>query len=694
MAQATPMGNRSDVSVQDSSALELLNKVEAAVDWMGNKQFFERQWAINQAFLLGHQDISWDRYGQQPYDRRFAKHRTTYTANKVIDAYEKAVTLLTQTAPRWASAPGTSSLEDTFASRVANKLLEHYEHELEMNEKDVELVQWAALTGTAFYYNTAQRNARTKQRIYFDPFSRQPMPAGALSDTLRRTLEQTGAYRDYYATEPDVAVLSPYRVIFEPAASSVDQARYMLHITPMSIDEIYERWDVIADQEDPPVGMTNWESRLRSFWGPMRGSGARGDHENDDKQTIVKEVVVKPHVEFNPRTGKYDEYPDGRHVVIAGGKIVVNDVNHYHVAGFRNGFPVTETVWHKVPGRIWGMGLVEIMIDPQKAYNDIRRRTLDMFRLMGQPKWISPYGAGLKRDAINDRPGEIIEFNASAGPAPQSVTPTPFPPHAVEHLAANASRDLQDSAAQHDLMQSRIPSEMRSGPAMQMAMEGDMMSLGPKNRSLERCRSRVGENLMRTAAEVLDDASLHEILGPQHGMDVTHFRAASLKGVKSIRVIRGSMMPESQGLIFQRALDMVATGGLNPQGSDADREVLIRASQFHEFDPEIQDATQERRKHERQVEMLFLPLEHPGFAVPLVNAWDNDQIAIKVLLERMRSPEFDRLPEVQQKLIEGKFELHAKRLRKAEESRMMMLMAAKGAPGQKGTPSPPKQQRK
>lgn len=685
---------RSDVSTKDNSALQLLSNVQASVNWTGSKQFFERQWMINHAHYLGHQDIRWNRYANRPVGKRFPSHRTTATFNKIRPAVEVAQSLMTQQRPKWTCKPQTSSFEDTQASRVGASLLDHYWDELELELKVSELVLWATICGTAFLYNTTKSDPRTKQRVYIDPISKQPMPGSAIHDSMRRMMEEAGLYLDYLAHEPDLRVLSPFRIAQEPRAASLDDARYIFHVTEMSIDEVYERWGTVVSAEEHPLGMANYENRLKSFWGSQEGAGAVNEMDGDGRSTSVQEVILKPYVEQNSRTGKWDEYPNGRHVVVAGGSVMIDDENPYYKAGFRSGFPFTKFDWISVPGRFWGMALVEELIDPQKAYNDIRRREIDLFRLMGQPKWTAPMGANLKRDAINDKPGEIIEWNASSGPAPTPVLPTPFAPGVVQTLQASAYRDIQDSAGQHDTMSGNAPAQMRSGPAIQLAREGDMHNLSPKAQRLEKCVGDAAENLLRTAAEVLDENSYIEIVGSHRDLDLVHFKGASLKGVKSVRVIRGSMMPQSAALQFQKALDLVQTGGLNPGGSSADREILVRAAAFHEHDVELNTLVQERKRAERENESMFAPLDSGMFHIAQVMPFDDDMIHLQAHYERVRSPEFEKLSPEQREAILGHNYQHEERIRQMEQQRMMMTMMMKGAPGEKGTPSPPKPDKK
>lgn len=676
---------------KERSAIQFAQSVGSAGGWEVNKYPYERQWMVNLAFLMGHQDIAWDRNTHRPVSRKLPRHRSNYVANKILPMVERAQAEICESTARWAVKPRNSSREYRAAARFGKQFLAEMWDEMDMQETKLpELALWAITCGTGFLYNTVKTDPRTKERIYIDPRSGQTLAPSMIGEGVRRMLDNAGSYVDYMAPHPDVEVLSPFRIMVDPDAESLEKARTMQHWSSMSIDEVWERWGVVVPVEALPSGMLEYERRLRSFFGPAHGItfGTTASTSPESSQTAIQEVISKPYVE--KRHGKWIEYPEGRHVILAGGVVVHDDVNNFYKLGFKNGFPITDFRWHQVPGRFWGESMVTQELDPQKAYNDVRRREQDNFRLMGQPKWISPFGANLKKKSINDAAGEVIEYNFMGGGKPEQVTPTPFHPSIVSGLAANAMADMQDAASQHDLLRMSTPSEMRLGPIMELAREGDRIGKRPVVGRMEKCVSQTGSNLLITAAEVMSDSGLMELVGDDYGIGAGVFRKSLLKGIRSVKVIRGSMEAGSAATDAQKALDSVQAGGLDPASNPGDRAVFLEALNYEGYDPDIVAVRLEREVALRENDQMFAMPGGGEFNLPPINDTDLDEVHLQVHGEEMRSPGFKLLPVAQQEAIRGHYQAHAKRVQGAMREAERRTLVAKGAPGQKGTPSPPK----
>lgn len=681
------------ISEKERDALQWASHISSASGWELNKYPYERQWMVNIAFMLGHQDIAWNRETGVPEARRLPRHRSTYVANKILHMVEKAQAEICESSAKWTTKvrPGSGS-EGRIANRVGKRVLEELWSDLDMQEEKLpELALWSITCGTGFLYNTVKTDPRTRERIYIDPKSKETIAASMLGEGMRRFLDQVGSYVDYMAPSPDVQVVSPFRVLIDPHADSLAKARTMQHWSSMSIDEVYEKFGVVVPRVSLPSGMLEYESRLRSFYGPATGAayGASATVQPDTNSTALQEVIAKPYVaKIN---GKWKEFPKGRHVIIAGGVVVHDDINAFYDKGYKNGFPLTEFVWHKIPGRFWGESLVSQMLDPQRAYNDVRRREQDNFRVMGQPKWIVPFGANLKRKSINDAAGEVIEYNMMGGGKPEPVIGTPYHPGIVGGLATNAMTDLQDVASQHNIMGASTPSEMRLGPVMELAREGDRIGKRPIVGRLEKCVGSVGENLLVTAAEIMDETAFFELIGDEFGIGAETFRVAILKNIRSVKVKRGSMEAGSAATDAQKALDAVQAGGLQPGVNANDRAMFLEAMNYGGYDPDIVAVNVEREVASRENDSMMAMVGTPEFRLAQVGPTDDDIIHLQTHAETMRSRDFQLLPEPQKQAVIGHYMEHAKRVQGAKQEQERQTLIAKGAPGQKGTPSPPKQ---
>lgn len=678
-----------EIKPDEREALAWATSVEDGIGWQATKYPFEWQWIVNLAYLEGHQDFDWDPFSNRPIARG-AKQRNKYVANKIAVAFETAVAQLTDSHPKFSALGNTASHEDRIASRVATKYLDAFWKARDMRNKLEQLVRWAAATGTGVLYNTTVQDPTTRQRIYIDPRSGAEIPAYALNDHAKRFLETQGLFFDYHSVEPDIEVESPFSIAFDGNAKDIKTARRMIHRKIVSVEEVYERFGVIVPNQEPPSYMAEFEQRLLSFYGAASiGPVSVGKQSQTGfNTTLIQEVISKP---FAERTsdGKWKEWPNGRYCVTAGGRVIHDGENPYYAAGYKHGFPVSLFTFIPSLGRIWGKGLIQDLIGPQIAYNEVRRASIEGFKLHGNGKWLVPYGAGMKRGSIDATPGEVLLYKPVHG-TPQHVQPNSFDGNAARELTVLARADLEDSAAQHDVLNSRVPGQIRSGPGMELAREGDLNRYGNISGRLADCVASACHNAIRLAAEVTEDSAIIESIGVLTPNELGHFRAAFLRGIKSVTVIPGSMAPRSKAMVLERVMNMIEIGALQPANSVADRAVLLNASEFNELDPEVLHLNQQRETALRENATLTAPIESGGFQPVQANSFDDDIIHLQEHYSEMMRPEYQYLPNFQKEAFRAHTFQHEQRIQQAQQAQMQQLLIAKGAPGPKGTPSPPK----
>ena len=661
-----------------------------STQWSQYKQAFERQWMVNILQYQGVTNVRWDGVAQQ-----FKKDgRSDYVSNRIAQKVDGIVALMTSAMPEFSAKPGSARHEDRVAARVATRLCEDYYRSTLAKEKEERLVLWSALTGAGFLYNTGKEDNQTKRRLYKDPMTGAYVPADALSEYERIALEQEGDFLDVSDIEPDIEVLSPYAVNFDPEATTIDEARFMVHVEEVSIDYVFERFGVIVGPDSLPPQMVSYRERLATFYGTI-GAGLTwnsrsllGDTSTNTERetTVLKEVVFKPYVQ-KQRNGKWKEYPKGRYVVVAGGRVMYDGDNPFWEAGFKNGFPVSMFGWRPMPGRFWPKSYVEDLIAPARAYNETRRAAIESFRTMGMPKWVTAKGSQLRKGQFDDRSGEVLTYNPHAGPAPAPVLPRSIDGNAVNHLIMAAQADLEDASGIHDLLSAKVPSNMRSGPAMELAMESDVTDLTPKMRRLKGCIENALTNLVRAAGTMLGDDAIVQITGARPG-DVSTFRASLVRGVRSIEIIPGSFAVRSKAAVQEKILNAIQAGALDPASNRGDREVVMRGLEFNEFHTELTRTERQRDTAELENEAMSAPVPLAKF--PSINDFDDDEIHIEVHASFIQSDDFRRLPPAQQSAILGHRMKHVQRRQQAQQAQMEALLVAKGAPGPKGTPSPPK----
>mgnify|MGYP003136108581 FL=1 len=148
--------------------------------------------------------------------------------------------------------------------------------------------------------------------------------------------------------------------------------------------------------------------------------------------------------------------------------------------------PVTFVRYTNVPGRLWGIGLVEPLIELQVMYNKGRSQVMQNAELMGNPKWLVPKSSGVGKDALSDsRPGEKVMYNATAGPAPQQVTAGALPAYVLDNIR-QLSAEMLDVAGVHSTSLGKRAIGIESGAAIESLASRDSQQLQVTQQNLEK----------------------------------------------------------------------------------------------------------------------------------------------------------------------------------------------------------------
>jgi len=169
---------------------------------------------------------------------------------------------------------------------------------------------------------------------------------------------------------------------------------------------------------------------------------------------------------------------DGRHAILAG------DVYIYKGTWKTKTFPVQIIRYTEVPGRLWGIGLMQPLLDLQRLYNEQRTQVVHNVKLMGNPKWAIPKTAGINASSMTNRPGEKIYYNPAGG-APSQIQPVPLPGYVLDSITRTQA-EMHDVAGIHSVSLGKRAVGVSSGRAMQVLSERDTSQLQETQTNVER----------------------------------------------------------------------------------------------------------------------------------------------------------------------------------------------------------------
>jgi hypothetical protein len=241
---------------------------------------------------------------------------------------------------------------------------------------------------------------------------------------------------------------SPYDVVFEPKVNCPNEAQWVAIRTFHTKKALQKAFpDVSKFIAEAPE--TQYDA---SVW---------GDHKPGNRLEL------------------YEIYwRDGRHAFVLNNKYLFKEETKSKI------FPIQVIRYTKIPGQLWGLGLLRPLLELQAYYNKARTQMLLNVELMGNPKWIVPKNSGIPKGAFTNRPGEVIYYNIAGGP-PQQLQAAPLPGYVMDNVQRIHS-EMGDVAGVHSVSLGRRAVGISSGKAIDALSERDMSQLQITQSEIER----------------------------------------------------------------------------------------------------------------------------------------------------------------------------------------------------------------
>ena len=157
-------------------------------------------------------------------------------------------------------------------------------------------------------------------------------------------------------------------------------------------------------------------------------------------------------------------------------------------------WPFAHIRYTAIAGRMWGKGVIEPSIEPQRFYNLIRTATLRNATLCGNPKVLVHNSDAQTASDWTDRPGQVIRWGGDADlavPAPAYLTPPSIPAY-VQNLPTEMMSEILDAMGVHATSLGKRQAGMTSGRAIEALTENDASQLAVTMQNIEFAVQHIG----------------------------------------------------------------------------------------------------------------------------------------------------------------------------------------------------------
>ena len=302
--------------------------------------------------------------------------------------------------------------------------------------------------------------------------------------------------------------------------------------------------------------------------------------------------------------------------------------------------PVQIVRYCKIPGRLWGLGAVEPLLEIQISYNKVRSQIIENAELIGNPKWLIPKTAGVGPNSITSRKGEKIYYNPAGG-VPTAVTPPSLPGFVLQNASQLAS-EMMDVSGLHATSLGKRAVGVTSGKAIEALSGRDMTQLQTTQNDLERASESLGKVVLTLMRRYYTEGKMMRMMDSMGRVVFKYLNSTDLVEDPEICIEAGSLFRNEKQDRDQRILDMLQLGLI-------EKDTALRELKFGTGNSYVSDKLQ-AMAHANDILMAAAD----GKPVEIFPT-DDLQAFEQVFGEFIRSADYYELPYEQQSYVRDVF---------------------------------------
>lgn|SRR3990167_12822 len=552
----------------------------------------EPQWFLNAAFIAGRQWIRWNRTLRTVQDLPEDPQRVRLTINRILPVFTIRKAKVLRNLPRLSVAPASTEDEDTAAAKAGSLLLQYVWDDQAMDTVVAKLMNAMMTYGTAFL------------KVFWD------------EEKESALTEVVGAFDIY----PDIG------------ANTWGDCRWMIHARPVSVDVIRAAYPGIGSYVQPEntdAQTSTYQQRLS-----RDNTGTKGAFFQENR-AVLKEYWELP----------TDQYPEGRLIVTAGGRVL--DSREFPYDNKELPFiPFTE-IEHE--SRLWGDALVSHLLPLQKEYNKRRSHLVENANTMTRPIWLVPSGS-IAEGAFTGRPNEKVYYNPLYG-KPEQALSAPIPNYVIQSEQANL-QDIFEISGIHEVSRGTAPAGVESGVALAQLIERDDTSMYPIMLMVEEGMKRWGKWNLILHDEFLRGRKMLKIVGENNELEVMEFKASDIKKNFDVRVIPARALPTSQAARQSFILQLWRDGAIVNERGQPDTTRLLEMLELGNFEKHFEEASAQKSvARSENIHMLKGELA-------VVEEYEDHPVHMAELDRFRKSPRFKKQPEHIKQIFKQHYEDH------------------------------------
>lgn len=440
-----------------------------------------------------------------------------------------------------------------------------------------------------------------------------------MNDALSWLLQtgNVGLYLCQYGVETRLEIVSPYNFFYEPDLSDPDETRWVVvrrYATKPELKRLFPQHALQIDEV--PTSVDPVSKPAGSY--PLAG------YANSQPGDRVE------YWEFIGREGDFCYLLPDPHVVLFRGTLPPDC------------WPFSHLRYTPISGRLWGKGVIEPAVEPQRFYNLIRTTMLRNATLTGNPKVLVHNSDTNTADNWTDRPGQVVRWGGDGDldtPKPEYLQPPSIPAY-VQNLPAELMAEILDSMGVHATSLGKRQAGVSSGVAIEALTENDASQLAVTMQQIEFAVQHIAKCALIMMKAYMPEKTMVRQLDRWGAPVYRELHLTDLsEETPEIFIDADTLFRSRAAERRAQVLQDMQLGLITPE--ETKERLRSRTASM----PDL--AYMADLRHAREVLQSVVALQAP------VQFYKKDNLALmeRVFGEFMRSPEFYQLPSTTQELV-------------------------------------------
>lgn len=451
----------------------------------------EQAWRLNMNFMVGNQFSEINAKGDidETCKQFYWQERSVF--NHIAPIVETRLAKLSRVRSGVTVRPLTTDEQDVSAAKFSTAILNSIIAENKLPNLLNTANAWSEICGTVFYKVVWDGEKGTKY-----------------------------TFNGKTASDGDVSVMvvPPFEIYPESLEGDLDSQSSIMHVKAYSASEVKDLWGV--DVKPQKVNVFNMQNAVVSGGFGYNSTVPNVSEEIKDDAVVVIEKFELPTAEF----------PNGRHVIVAGDRLVyMGELPYENGEEGKRKFPFVRQVSLDNTGAFFGASVVERCVPVQRAYNAVKNRKLEFLNRIAMGVLAVEDGS-VDTEQLADEglcPGKILVYRQGSTPPVMmnaGSVPTDF--------QREEDRLLQEftmiSGVSEVMGYSRVPENVTSGTAISLIIEQDDTRMSITANNLRAAILEIGKQILRLYKQFATTRRLKRIAGENGEVDLVYFTGNDL----------------------------------------------------------------------------------------------------------------------------------------------------------------------